>query len=143
MQTLDPADLSPADADLLAQARRARAAAYAPYSHFAVGAALLTGDGRVFPGCNVENASYGLTNCAERVAIGSMVVAGVQRVIAVAVVAEPPAGTPVAPCGACRQVLAEFGPRARVLLAAPDPAGPVVLTSMDELLPGAFSFEAG
>ena len=128
---------------LIEEAKSARLKAYTPYSNFKVGAALLAKDGKVFHGCNVENASYGLTNCAERVAIGSMVVAGAQRFVTVAVIAEPPAGAPVAPCGACRQVLAEFGPHARVLLAAPDPASLVVLTSMDELLPGAFSFGTG
>ncbi len=133
---------TPADADLVAAARQARAAAYAPYSHFAVGAALLTADGQVFSGCNIENASYGLTICAERVAVGSMVAAGARRIVAVAVVAAPPAGAPVAPCGACRQVLAEFGLQARVLLAPPDPTGTWFTTTVADLLPHTFSFDA-
>lgn len=85
----------------------AREMAYAPYSNFAVGASLLASDGRVFSGCNVENISFGLTNCAERVAIGAAVAAGAREFLAVAVVAET--GVPISPCGACRQVLAEFG----------------------------------
>jgi cytidine deaminase len=85
----------------------ARDQAYAPYSSFHVGAALLASDGRIFSGCNVENISYGLTNCAERVAIGAAVAAGVREFLAVAVVADT--GVPISPCGACRQVLAEFG----------------------------------
>lgn len=92
---------------LIKAAWQAREMAYAPYSNFAVGAALLAADGRVFPGCNVENISYGLTNCAERVAIGTAVAAGVTKFLAVAVVADT--GVPISPCGACRQVLAEFG----------------------------------
>jgi cytidine deaminase len=96
------------DRDSLVEAAwRAREMAYAPYSNFHVGAALLASDGRIFSGCNVENISYGLTNCAERVAIGAAVAAGVREFLAVAVVADT--GVPISPCGACRQVLAEFG----------------------------------
>ena len=99
---------------LLKAAWEAKEHAYAPYSNFSVGAALLAADGRIFSGCNVENLSYGLTNCAERVAIGAAVAAGVREFLAVVVVADT--GVPVSPCGACRQVLAEFGVP-RVLLA--------------------------
>ena len=92
---------------LVEAAWQARESAYAPYSQFPVGAALLAVDGRIFSGCNVENISYGLTNCAERVAIGAAVAAGVRQFLAVAVVADT--AVPISPCGACRQVLAEFG----------------------------------
>ena len=101
-------------ASLIQSAWDARENAYAPYSKFAVGAALLTADGRVFTGCNVENLSYGLTICAERVAIGSAVAAGVKNLTMLAVVADT--DVPVSPCGACRQVMAEFGVE-RVFLA--------------------------
>ena len=92
---------------LVAAAWRVREAAYSPYSNFPVGAALLAGDGRIFVGCNVENISYGLTNCAERVAIGAAIAAGVRKFVAAVVVADT--SVPISPCGACRQVLAEFG----------------------------------
>jgi cytidine deaminase len=81
--------------------------AYAPYSSFPVGAALLTADGRIFGGCNVENLSYGLTMCAERVALGAAVAAGVRNFVGMAIVADTE--VPISPCGACRQVLSEFG----------------------------------
>jgi cytidine deaminase len=93
---------------------QARERAYAPYSNFAVGAALLAADGRIFSGCNVENISYGLTMCAERVAIGAALAAGARDFVAMAVVADT--AVPISPCGACRQVMAEFGVP-RVLLA--------------------------
>jgi cytidine deaminase len=80
--------------------------AHAPYSAFRVGAALLAEDGRIFTGCNVENLSYGLTQCAERVAIGTAIAAAARRFLAVAVVADT--AVPISPCGACRQVMAEF-----------------------------------
>lgn len=96
-------------AALLAAAREAAGRAYVPYSGFPVGAAALTADGAVVTGCNVENASYGLTVCAERVAVWAAAAAGHREVRAVAVVAPRAQGT--TPCGACRQVLNEFAPR--------------------------------
>lgn len=91
---------------LIQRAKDARTQAYAPYSRFAVGAALLGKSGRVFTGCNVENLSFGLTICAERNAVFAAVAAGEREFSAVAIVAD--SKTPVTPCGACRQVLAEF-----------------------------------
>jgi cytidine deaminase len=91
---------------LIATARAAQRNAHAPYSKFHVGAALLTKSGKVYTGVNVENASYGLTNCAERVAVGKAVSEGHRKFQAIAVVAPSKA---LSPCGACRQVLAEFG----------------------------------
>lgn len=121
--------------DLLALAAAARMAAYVPYSHFAVGAALRGEDGAIFTGCNVENASYGLTICAERNAVVHAVAEGARRFDAVAVVTE----NGVTPCGACRQVLAEFGPEMTVIVA--DTAGNRHVYSMRELLPAAFTPE--
>ncbi len=143
MHRLDYRDLAADDRALLAAAGAAQAAAYAPYSGFAVGAAILAADGRVFTGCNIENASYGLTCCAERTAVFSAVTAGVRRFRALAVVAGPEGSHPSTPCGACRQVLAEFGPPFRVLLAAPGGGSTVLLTSVDELLPYAFALGPG
>lgn len=91
---------------LIQAAAKARRRAHAPYSKFHVGAALLTGTGKIVTGCNVENASYGLTMCAERVAVGKAVSEGYRKFRAVVIVAD---GKSVTPCGACRQVLAEFG----------------------------------
>ena len=95
--------------ELLERAKNARERAYAPYSRFKVGAALLTKDGSVFDGCNVENASYGLCNCAERTAFFSAVAAGYSRdqFTALAVIGDTDG--PIAPCGACRQVIIELG----------------------------------
>lgn len=116
---------------LVKAAWQAREQAYAPYSNFQVGAALVAADGRIFVGCNVENLSYGLTNCAERVALGAAVAAGVREFLGVAVVAET--AIPISPCGACRQVLAEFGVP-RVLLANRTER---LEFGLDELLPRA------
>lgn len=92
---------------LITAAWSVRDHAYAPYSKFHVGAAILTKSGRIFTGCNVENLSFGLTICAERVAIGSMIAAGESEIERVVVVADT--DQPISPCGACRQVMAEFG----------------------------------
>ena len=119
-------------AELLLVADQARKMAYAPYSGFAVGAALLATDGAIYAGCNVENASYGLTICAERNAIAHAVACGAQQFTAVAVVTE----NGVTPCGACRQVLAEFGPRMTVIVA--DTRGNRRIYALAELLPDAF-----
>jgi cytidine deaminase len=121
---------------LIEAAREAQRHAHAPYSSFPVGAALLAEDGRIFTGCNVENGSYGLTICAERNAVGAMVVAGA-RPVAVAVVANR-AG--VTPCGACRQVLSEFAEDMPVVLASSSGDGHQI-TSLATLLPGAFRFD--
>jgi cytidine deaminase len=118
---------------LIDAAWEARSAAYAPHSNFAVGAALLAADGRIFRGCNVENISFGLTNCAERVAIGAAVASGVREFLAVVVVADT--AVPISPCGACRQVLAEFlVPRALLVNRSQR-----LEFSLDELLPRASS----
>ncbi len=104
------------DGDLIDAARRARLNAYAPYSTFRVGAAALTADGQIFTGANVENASYGLSHCAERVAIHQAVAAGHREIRTVAVVTG--GHQPAMPCGACRQVMAEFRVR-KVIVATP------------------------
>ena len=119
---------------LLERAQAARAHAYAPYSRFAVGAALLTETGEVFSGANVENASYGLTICAERSAAVSAASAGHRRFRAIAV-AGPDAGT-TPPCGACRQFLNEFSPQMIVVYSTPRGA---VSASLESLLPHAFT----
>ena len=102
------------DKELVALAKEAMEHAYVPYSHFKVGAALLTKDGRVFKGCNIENASYGATNCAERTAIFKAVSEGYREFDAIAIVAS--SGDYASPCGICRQVLFEFLPDGKVIL---------------------------
>ncbi len=123
--------------ELVAAARAVQRHAYAPASRFAVGAAVRASDGRVFVGCNVENASYGLTICAERAAICAAVAAGARAIEAVAVVTD--LDEPARPCGACRQVLAEFGVGMRVALAGRGEG--VVETTLDALLPDPFTFD--
>jgi cytidine deaminase len=121
--------------DLRSAAKAAREHAHAPYSRFAVGAAVDVGDGRYFTGANVENASYGLTICAERTAVFAAVLAGAKRIAAVAVTG--PDGVTTPPCGACRQVLAEFGsPAVPLTYSCAD--GGWTDTTLGELLPAAF-----
>jgi len=123
--------------DLVARAREAMRNAWAPYSEFRVGAAIEAADGRVFVGCNVESASYGLTICAERMALGAAVAAGARSLqrVAVTTEVEPPA----APCGACRQLLAEFGLNLEVIAAGPSSERRWTLAA---LLPDAFTKES-
>ena len=120
--------------DLIALALEARKKAYAPYSHFPVGAALLAESGQVYTGCNVENASYGLSICAERVAIFKAISADERGFKALAVVTESMA----TPCGACRQVLAEFGGDDMQVIVA-NLQGDKVVYSLAELLPASFT----
>lgn len=122
--------------ELQTAARAARGNAWAPYSRFQVGAAVLTADGRIFVGCNVENASYGLTICAERVAICTAIAQGCSSFTAICVSLT---GIPV-PCGACRQFLVEFNPEMLVLLDDVDHTAdmPPELVCLSELLPRAF-----
>ena len=115
---------------LIDAAIEARLAAYAPYSKFQVGAALVSESGEIFTGCNVENLSYGLTICAERNAIFAAVAAGTQRFSAIAVVAD--SDKAISPCGACRQVMCEFGDFPVILA---NLHGEVVQSTVDELLP--------
>jgi cytidine deaminase len=124
------------DADLLAEAEAARAAAYAPYSRFQVGAALLADDGTVQRGCNVENASYPAGICAERGAIAAAVAGGRQRFVAIAVAG--PDGVAITPCGMCRQVLSEFSADGGLRVIARDTDGAMRVTTIAALLPGAF-----
>ena len=122
---------------LIEAAIKARELAYAPYSDFAVGAALLTKSGEIVVGCNVENASYGLAICAERTAICKAISDGEKNFVAIAVAASPLA----TPCGACRQFIAEFGGHIEVI--AVDPQAPELAKSwtIDQLIPERFEFK--
>lgn len=119
---------------LVGQAVVAREKAYVPYSDFAVGAAVLTGEGEIFTGCNIENASYGATCCAERVALFKAVSEGQKDIKAIAVVAA--ASEPVPPCGICRQVMVELAPQAVVAMA--NLHGKIEIKEVAQLLPGPF-----
>jgi cytidine deaminase len=124
-------------AELVRRAREVMKNAYAPYSKFHVGAAIEAADGTIHVGCNVENASYGLTICAERMAVGAAVAAGKRSLkrVAVATAVEPPA----TPCGACRQLLAEFGLDLEIIAAGPSSER---RWKLKELLPEAFTRES-
>ncbi|APC40181.1 cytidine deaminase [Clostridium estertheticum] len=121
---------------LVSQALQARKNAYAPYSNFKVGAAVLTNDGKIFTGCNIENASYGATNCAERTAIFKAVSEGYTTIKAIAIVGVQNDYT--YPCGICRQVIAEFATDdTKIILGKNDTE--YLVKTLDEILPGAFT----
>lgn len=124
--------------ELIACAKTARLKAYVPYSKFQVGAALLTQDDEVILGCNIENASYGLTNCAERTALFKAVSEGKKKFTMLVVVGDTE--TPISPCGACRQVIAEFCPKSMPVILT-NMKGDTKETTVEELLPWAFSPE--
>lgn len=119
---------------LIAVAWKAREQAYAPYSGFAVGAAVQTASGQIYGGCNIENVSYGLSNCAERTAMFQAIAHGERQLVRIAVCADT--SEPVAPCGACRQVMQELGPQMEVILV--NQAGAQIVTTVEELLPYSF-----
>jgi len=125
---------------LIAAALAVRKNAHAPYSRFLVGAAVATKDGRIFAGCNVENASYGITNCAERTAFFSAIAAGVRadEFSLLAVVGDTP--DPISPCGACRQVMIELGGTTLPVVLT-NLAGHIERTTAGALLPGAFRLD--
>ena len=130
------------DASIIMAALEARDRAFAPYSKFAVGAAILTPDGAVIRGVNVENASFGLTMCAERVAVGAAVSQGYRSFSAIAIASEGG----VTPCGACRQVLAQFGLQLEIILVnaslgEPERVSQIRSFRLSSLLPESFSFD--
>jgi cytidine deaminase len=120
--------------ELIAAALEAQKRFYAPYSNFPVGAAIRTASGKIFQGCNVENASYGLTICAERVAATSAVAAGEKEFVGVAVASRGG----VSPCGACRQFLAEFSPNVEIVMVDSLKPGEIHEATLAQLLPGRF-----
>jgi cytidine deaminase len=120
---------------LIESARAVRERAHAPYSGFRVGAAVRSASGQIYVGCNVENASYGATLCAERGALAQMVAAGEKQALAVAVFVD--ADEPAMPCGICRQVIAEFGPHTEIVTATPTERK---RTTIEHLLPDPFVF---
>lgn len=125
------------DTELLAAAARAMENAYAPYSGFKVGAALLCADGEVCTGCNIENASYGACNCAERTALFKAVSEGKRDFPAIAIVSS--AGNETFPCGICRQVIAEFAPKIRIILQKKDNSA--VSYNFEDIMPHIFSLD--
>lgn len=125
--------------ELVHAAKRCIENAYSPYSNYRVGAALLTSDGKIFTGCNVENGSYGATNCAERTAVFKAVSEGERRFSAIAIASEAGEAAPF-PCGICRQVLSEFCPPETPVLIC-DGDGSVCCAELGELIPYAFDFK--
>jgi len=119
--------------ELILAAQSARQKAYVPYSKFKVGAAVLTSGGKIYTGCNVENSSYGLCNCAERTAIFKAVSEGALELVTIAIIADT--AEPVAPCGACRQVMAEFGINKIIMC---NLHGEQQIATLEELLPYSF-----
>lgn len=129
------------DEELLQEAKKARLHAYAPYSHFQVGAALLTKEGRIYHGCNIENAAYGPTNCAERTAFFKAVYAGERDFDRIAIAGAPEGQEPeamCAPCGVCRQVMMEFCQPGSFRIILADGKGSVADFTLQELLPYGF-----
>lgn len=124
--------------ELIEQAQQARQQAYVPYSHFAVGAAVLTDDGKIFQGCNIENGSYSMTICAERVAMFSAILAGYHHFKAIAVVGDTYEA--VSPCGACRQVMTEFM-HANDQVILTNLHGDTKTFTVDQILPYSFSLK--
>ena len=120
--------------ELVNLAIEAREHAYTPYSNFAVGAALLTKDGKIYQGCNIENSAFGPTNCAERTAMFQAIANGAREFVRMVVCADTP--EPIAPCGACRQVMVELAPKMELLLI--NKAGKQMLTSVEHLMPYSF-----
>jgi cytidine deaminase len=131
---MEPSPSEPRDDELVGAAQAALRHAYSPYSHVQVGAALLASDGRVFSGCNVENASFGMTWCAERTALVKAVSEGAREFRAIVIATSLPHA--LMPCGACRQVLHEFAPQMRVIVVGAD--GARYVTRLDHILPEAF-----
>ncbi|NLM48116.1 MAG: cytidine deaminase [Epulopiscium sp.] len=123
--------------ELIKRANEAKENAYAPYSNFKVGAAVLTGTGKIYTGCNIENVSFGATNCAERTAIFKAVSDGEKAIKAVAVMSS--SGEFTYPCGICRQVIAEFSEDAKIILG--NSRGDIKVYSLDEILPCGFTKE--
>lgn len=122
--------------ELIIKALGAREKAYAPYSKFKVGAAVLMENGEIYSGCNIENASYGATNCAERTAIFKAISEGQKEIIAIAIVGDLRKYT--YPCGICRQVIAEFGSSKTSIILARD-ENDYIVKNLEEILPGAFT----
>lgn len=127
-------DWSDFERELLGRALEIRERAYAPYSKYSVGAAILSGEDQIFCGCNIENASFGLTVCAERNAVAAMIAAGFTEIKAIAIALQGPGS----PCGACRQVLSEFGRQFPVLIVDVGQSEIVQRLNFDELFPVAF-----